>query len=49
MIAAPAARLTWTAGTVSDDGTAITGEWRTSPDGQQWERDFGLTYTRRPS
>lgn len=35
--------------TVSDDGTTMTGEWQTSPDGQQWQRDFGLTYTRRPS
>jgi hypothetical protein len=33
--------------TVSDDGTTITGEWHTSPDGRQWQRDFGLTYTRR--
>lgn len=30
-------------------GSAITGEWQTSPDGQQWQRDFGLTYTRRSS
>ena len=36
--------------TVSDDGSAITGEWQTSPDGQQWQRDFGITYTRsRPA
>jgi len=34
--------------TVSDDGSAITGEWQTSADGQQWQRDFGITYTRRP-
>ncbi|HEX5118411.1 MAG TPA: hypothetical protein VFW65_24770 [Pseudonocardiaceae bacterium] len=33
-------------GTISDDRTAIKGEWRTSDDGQQWQRDFGLTYTR---
>ncbi|HEY1574740.1 MAG TPA: hypothetical protein VGG05_25645 [Pseudonocardiaceae bacterium] len=32
-------------GTISDDGTTIEGEWRTSGDGQ-WQRDFGLTYTR---
>jgi hypothetical protein len=32
---------------VSDDGSAITGEWQTSPDGQQWQRDFGMTYIRR--
>lgn len=33
-------------GTISDDRTTIEGEWRTSDDGQQWQRDFGLTYTR---
>lgn len=33
-------------GTLSDDGTTIDGEWRASNDGQQWQRDFGLTYTR---
>ena len=35
--------------TVSDDGSVITGEWQTSADGQQWQRDFGITYTRRSS
>ena len=34
------------AGSISGDGAAIDGEWQTSDDGQQWERDFGLTYTR---
>jgi hypothetical protein len=33
-------------GSISDDGTAIDGEWRSSDDGQQWARDFGLTYAR---
>ena len=33
-------------GSVSDDGTTIDGEWQSSNDGQQWTRDFGLTYTR---
>jgi hypothetical protein len=37
-------RLPWRR-TISDDGTTIEGEWRTSGDGQ-WQRDFGLTYTR---
>jgi hypothetical protein len=34
------------AGSISDDGTTIDGEWQGSDDGQQWRRDFGLTYTR---
>ena len=33
-------------GSVSDDGATINGEWQTSNDGQQWTRDFGLTYAR---
>jgi hypothetical protein len=32
--------------TVSDDRTAIAGEWFSSADGQQWTRDFGLAYVR---
>jgi hypothetical protein len=32
--------------TISDDGATIDGEWLNSDDGQQWSRDFGLTYTR---
>ena len=31
---------------VSDDRTTIDGEWHSSPDGQNWTRDFRLTYTR---
>ena len=31
-------------GTFSADGRTIEGEWQTSPDGQAWERDFGLIY-----
>ena len=33
-------------GSISTDGTTIDGEWQGSDDGQQWRRDFGLTYTR---
>ena len=33
-------------GAVSDDAATIDGEWLSSDDGQQWTRDFGLTYTR---
>ena len=33
-------------GSISTDGTTIDGEWHGSDDGQQWRRDFGLTYTR---
>jgi hypothetical protein len=33
-------------GSISDDGTAIDGEWQNSDDGRQWTRDFGLTYAR---
>jgi hypothetical protein len=33
-------------GTISDDGATIDAEWLNSDDGQQWSRDFGLTYTR---
>lgn len=31
---------------ISGDGSVIDGEWQVSDDGQQWRRDFGLTYTR---
>jgi hypothetical protein len=34
------------AGRVSGDGATIGGEWQRSADGQEWERDFGVTYTR---
>jgi hypothetical protein len=33
-------------GTLSDDGATIDGQWQSSQDGQQWTRDFRLTYTR---
>jgi hypothetical protein len=33
-------------GSISDDGAAIDGEWQSSDDGQQWTRDFRLTYIR---
>jgi hypothetical protein len=33
-------------GRISDDGATIDGEWQSSGNGQQWTRDFGLTYTR---
>jgi hypothetical protein len=36
-------------GILDDDGTTIRGEWQKSSDGQEWERDFGLTYIRRPA
>jgi hypothetical protein len=34
------------AGNFSDDGTTIAGSWETSPDGESWEHDFDLTYTK---
>jgi hypothetical protein len=33
-------------GTFSEDGRTITARWELSSDGEQWERDFDLTYTR---
>jgi hypothetical protein len=33
-------------GQVSEDGNTITAHWENSPDGQKWEHDFDLTYTR---
>lgn len=33
-------------GGISDDGAIIDGEWQRSGDGQEWTRDFRLTYTR---
>jgi hypothetical protein len=33
-------------GTISGDGTRITGAWDFSPDGREWRHDFGLTYIR---
>jgi uncharacterized protein YndB with AHSA1/START domain len=32
------------AGTISDDGTTITGAWEMSADGQEWKHDFDLNY-----
>jgi hypothetical protein len=34
-------------GTFSDDGKTIAGTWEISHDGETWERDFDLTYTKR--
>jgi hypothetical protein len=31
-------------GRISADGAAIRGAWESSPDGQDWKHDFGLTY-----
>jgi hypothetical protein len=37
-------------GTISADGDRIEGRWETSYDqGQSWEVDFPLSYTRAPS
>jgi hypothetical protein len=33
-------------GTISADGTTISGAWEKSPDGTIWEHDFDLTYTK---
>jgi hypothetical protein len=33
-------------GVFSPDGGMIEGAWERSPDGEKWERDFGLTYAR---
>jgi len=33
-------------GRISADGAAIRGAWESSPDGQDWKHDFGLTYLR---
>ena len=33
-------------GTFSDDGKTITGRWKKSSDGSNWEPDFDLTYTK---
>jgi hypothetical protein len=35
-------------GTLSEDGSTITGSWEFSADGSTWEHDFDLTYTRLP-
>jgi hypothetical protein len=34
-------------GTFSEDGKTIAGTWEICHDGQTWERDFDLTYTKR--
>ena len=34
-------------GTLSADGRTIDGRWESSPDGQDWQLDFTLRYTRR--
>ena len=33
-------------GTVSDDGSTISGAWEIAGDGSTWEHDFDLVYTR---
>jgi hypothetical protein len=33
-------------GVFSDDANTIRGEWRSAREGQRWERDFEVTYTR---
>ena len=33
-------------GTVAADGSAVDGRWETSPDGETWEPDFALSYTK---
>jgi hypothetical protein len=33
-------------GTLSGDGRSIRGHWEKSSDGQHWEHDFDLTYTK---
>lgn len=33
-------------GTLAPDGDTIDGRWETSPDGEAWQLDFGLTYRR---
>jgi hypothetical protein len=40
-----AQRLT---GEFADGGDVIHASWETSPDGQVWEHDFDLTYTKAP-
>ena len=34
-------------GTFSDDGRTINGTWEICHDGNAWEKDFDITYTRR--
>src|ERR671938_474711 len=36
------------AGTLSDDGATIAGAWEKRTDGETWEHDFELVYTRVP-
>jgi hypothetical protein len=33
-------------GVISDDGNTITGAWEFSPDGQEWQHDFRVIYTK---
>jgi hypothetical protein len=33
-------------GTFSEDGNEISGRWERSPDGQEWELDFEITYSK---
>jgi hypothetical protein len=34
-------------GTFGDDGNTITGFWEKSGDGEAWEHDFDLAYTKQ--
>ena len=34
------------AGTLSEDGSEINGRWERSADGQEWELDFEITYSK---
>ena len=34
-------------GRFSEDGRRIEGAWEICHDGETWEHDFGMTYTRR--
>ena len=36
-------------GKISEDKNTITGAWSKSTDGEKWEHDFDLTYSRRSS
>ena len=33
-------------GTFSADGRTIAGRWELAPDGDDWQTDFDVTYTR---
>jgi hypothetical protein len=35
-------------GTLSSDGNTITCQWELSYDGEHWEQNLDVTYTRKP-